>query len=254
MIKLFGFGANFGVADPSPFVLKTDLLLRVAGIEFESVAHMSNLGKAPKGKLPFIEDDGEVIGDSFFIRQHLQDKYAVDLDAHLNAEQRACAHLVSKALDEDLYWCLVYSRWIREDTWPLLKQAFFGGLPFPIKQIIAGVSRRGVRGVLHKQGLARHSDAEIQQLFSASIDSLADLLGDKPYFLGEQISSLDITAFALLANLILVEIDNPFTLIARRHENLLRYCQRIQGQYYGEATEATEAKEAKEATMNEATT
>jgi len=239
MIKLYGFGANFGVADPSPFVLKTDLYLRVAGIEFESVAHMSNLGKAPKGKLPFIEDDGELIADSFFIRRHLQNKYAVDLDQHLSAEQRASAYLLSKALDEDLYWCLVYSRWIREDTWPLSKQAFFGDLPFPLKQIISGVSRRGVRVALNKQGLGRHSDAEIQQLCRQSIDSLALLLGDQTYFFGEQISSLDITAFALLANLILSEIDNPFTRIARSHENLLHYCQRIQNQYYGEPMEAT---------------
>lgn len=242
MIKLYGFGESFGVADPSPFVLKTDLYLRATGIEFESVAHMSNLGKAPKGKLPFIEDDGEVIGDSMFIRQHLQNKYSVDLDQHLSPEQRASAHLISKALDEDLYWYLVYSRWIREDTWPLIREAFFGGLPFPIKQLISGFSRRGVRGVLKRQGLGRHSDEEIQQLFGQSIDSLAQLLGDKPYFLGEQFSSLDVTAFALLANLTLAEIDNPFNRIAHRHENLLNYCQRIQSQYYGETVQAPVAE------------
>jgi len=238
MIKLYGFGANFGVADPSPFVLKTDLYLRVAGIDFESVTSMSNLSKAPKGKLPFIEDDGQLISDSFFIRRHLKEKYGVDFDDHLSAEQRASAYLVSKALDEDLYWCLVYSRWIREDTWPLSKQAFFGALPFPLKQIIAAVSRRGVRSALNKQGLGRHSDEEIQQLYTQSIDSLAQLLGDKSYFFGAQMSSLDITAFAILANLILSEIDNPFARIARSHENLRHFCQRIQEKYYDVSAEA----------------
>lgn len=32
MIKLHSFGANFGVVDPSPFVVKVDLFLRVTNL------------------------------------------------------------------------------------------------------------------------------------------------------------------------------------------------------------------------------
>ncbi len=77
MIKLFCFGPHFGVADPSPFVLKVATYMKMAGIEFESHADIRNLQRAPKGKLPYIEDDGELVADSFFIIKHLEKNMAL---------------------------------------------------------------------------------------------------------------------------------------------------------------------------------
>ena len=232
MIKLYGFGANFGAADPSPFVLKVDLYMRMAGIEFETIADMSNLRKAPKGKLPFIDDEGLRLGDSFFIIDHLKTKYAVELDQHLSDEQQAVAHLVSKSLDEGLYWSLVYSRWICDDTWPTIRQAFFGKLPFPLKQLVPPLARRGVVSALKKQGLGNHSVDEIQKIMNRSLQSLSAMLGHKAYFFGDKPSSFDASAFAFLTNFILIEIDNPFNEIARGYPNLVSYCQRINSEFY----------------------
>jgi len=67
MIKLFSFGPAFGLPDPSPFVTKINLYLKLSEIDFETVADVDNLRKAPKSKFPFINDDGEVIADSVFI-------------------------------------------------------------------------------------------------------------------------------------------------------------------------------------------
>jgi len=234
MIKLYSFCANFGVTDPSPFVLKIDAYLRMSGIEYETVSDLSNLRKAPKGKLPFIEDGGELIADSFFIAEHLKEKYGDKLDQWLSDEQKSTAHLVTKALDEDLYWCLVYSRWMREDTWPMIREAFFGAMPFPLKQIVPVIARSGVRSALKKQGLGRHSDDEIKQILKRSLNSLAVMLGDKAYFLGDKPCSLDATTFAFLAEFILVKIDNSFNEVARRHENLVQYCKRMQAEFYAE--------------------
>ncbi|NRA22809.1 MAG: glutathione S-transferase N-terminal domain-containing protein, partial [Oceanospirillaceae bacterium] len=114
MIKLYSFGPHFGVADPSPFVLKVDAYLRMAGIEFENISDPNNLSRAPKGKLPFIDDQGELIADSQFIFTHFQDTPQTDLDLHLNEQQKAIAYLTAKSLDENLYFVLVYSRWLRD--------------------------------------------------------------------------------------------------------------------------------------------
>lgn len=56
MIKLYGFGKRFGVVDGSPFVVKVDLYMRMASIEFEVESDFNAIKKSPKGKLPFIED------------------------------------------------------------------------------------------------------------------------------------------------------------------------------------------------------
>lgn len=74
------FGSNFGVADASHFVLKVDAYMRMAGIQFKNIASLENLRKAPKGKLPFINDNGEIIADSQAIIAHFKQKPEQDLD------------------------------------------------------------------------------------------------------------------------------------------------------------------------------
>ena len=81
MITLYKFGPAFGLPDPSPFVTKADMLLKLAGLDFQ----VNNEGykNAPKGKLPYIDDDGELVADSSFIRWHIEKKYGFDFDAGL---------------------------------------------------------------------------------------------------------------------------------------------------------------------------
>ncbi len=232
MIKLFSFGEKFGVADPSPFVLKVDAYLRMAGIEFESIARASNLGKSPKGKLPYIEDNGNIIADSQFIFDYLKQQYGNSLDGKLTDKQQAQAYLLTKSLDENLYFALVYSRWLRDDTWPLLKQAFFGKLPIPLRYIVPGIVRKGVAKSIKGQGLGRHSNEEITQVCKNSFEALTELLGEQKYFFGENPSSFDAAAFALLAQFILVDYANPVNELARTFKPLIDYCDRIQTEFY----------------------
>ncbi len=232
MIKLFSFGKNFGIVDPSPFVLKVDAYMKMADIPFERIVKPNNLNKAPKGKLPFIDDNGTIVADSQAIIAHLKKNPKQDIDKALTDEQKAINYLVTKSLDENLYFILVYSRWLRDDTWPKVKQAFFGKLPFPLKQIIPAMIRRQVSKGLKGQGLARHSNEEIQQILRASLQALTDLLGDKNYFFGDRVSSLDATAYGFLAGFILVELDNPYNQIAREYKSLVSYCERVNGEFY----------------------
>ena len=116
MVTLFSFGPNLGMPDPSPFVLKVDAYLRMTGIEFKHLSRMSNLRKSPKGKLPFIEHQGKVVADSQFIFEYLKREFGDTLDEQLTDEQKAIAYLVTKSLDENLYFALVYSRWAFDDT------------------------------------------------------------------------------------------------------------------------------------------
>jgi len=89
MITLYAFGPMWGLPDPSPFVMKTGVQLKLAGLPF--VTERGGPATAPKGKLLFILDDGELVADSTFIRDHLERKYGLDLDADLTAVQRAQA-------------------------------------------------------------------------------------------------------------------------------------------------------------------
>ena len=66
MIKVHQFAPAFGLPNASPFCMKLETYLRMAGLPFELV-NDGNVIRAPKGKLPYIEDDGRVVADTNFI-------------------------------------------------------------------------------------------------------------------------------------------------------------------------------------------
>lgn len=236
MITLYGFGKRIGVEDASPFVVKVDAFLRMTKLEYQNVNDVNNLKKSPKGKLPFITDDQSnelvTVADSESIIAHLTNTYEIELDEFLTDKQKAQAHLITKSLDENLYWCLVYSRWVLENTWPRIKQTFFGEMPFPLKSFIPKLIRKSVMKNLHAQGIGRHSTDEILAIANKSFSALSVLLADQDYIFGSQACSLDAVIYSHLCEFISVDFDNQFNNQAKEYENLVKYCQRFEQRYY----------------------
>src|SRR5207245_363683 len=140
--------------------------------------------KAPKGKIPYIDDGGELLGDSTFIRWHLEKKYGIDFDQGLTAEQRAIAWAFEKMAEDNLYWVSVHSRWMDAANFNRGPRVFFKAAPAVIRPLVVAMIRRRVRQSLHGQGMGRHSPDEIAALGVRSIEAIATYLGDKPFFMG----------------------------------------------------------------------
>lgn len=231
MIRLYQFPPALGLPNASPFCLKLETWLRMAGIAYENV-YTPNPRKGPKGKLPAIDDGGELIGDSGLIIDHLSRTRGVTLDDGLSAQDKAIALAWRRHFEEHLYWTVVYARWIDPAGWPATRSAFFKGLPWPIRAILPILARRGIRAQLHGQGVGRHAPEEIYRMGQDDVDALAAFLADKPYFMGNQPCSQDAVAYGFLANLVLVKLDNPIRQRALSHPNLLAYCERMKAQYW----------------------
>lgn len=232
MITLHAFGPALGIVDPSPFVLKIDAFMRMADIEFESIGKMQNLQQSPKGKLPFITDDQQLVGDSFFILKHLKENHEIALDDHLTQEQLAQTHFISKTIEEHLYWCVVYFRWIYPKNWSVVKKIFFGEMPFPLNKVVPIIAQKGVKKALHGHGLGRHSEQEILLIAQNHFDALSTFIADKKYCFGDKPSTLDATVYAFLAEILLVTIDSPLSELAKKYTNLVDYCNRFKAEYY----------------------
>lgn len=234
MITLYQFDPAFGLPNASAFCMKVENYLRMTGHEY-SAPRGASLMKAPKGKMPYIDDDGRIVADSGFIIEHLKAKYGDPLDANLTPQQRAFALAFRRLMEENLYWALVYSRWFEPEGWALTRAAFFGGLPAPLRVIVPMVARRGMRKEIWGHGLGRHSREEIYAIGCADITALADLLADKPYFLGDTPTSLDATAYAFLANLLWAPLDTPLKAHVQEYPQLEAYCKRMKARYYPDA-------------------
>ncbi len=235
MITLYTFGPAFGLPDPSPFVMKTEVLLKMAGLPYRTEASMAAFRKAPKGKLPYIDDDGTVIADSTFIRWHIERKYGVDFDAGYGARDRATAWAIEKMLEEHLYWTVVFERWLIEENFNRGPRRFFDKAPAPVRPLIAAFAVRGVRRALHGQGIGRHTPDEIATLGIRSCEALAEILGDRPYLLGDTPCGADATVFAFIAGVLCPIFDSKIRETAEKRANLVAYRDRLMARYYGDA-------------------
>lgn len=233
MITLYQFTPTWGIPNLGHFNVKLETYLRMAGIDYQVEATMPLQG--PKGKLPFIVDDGQKLTDSRFIIEYLKNKYGDPLDNGLNSEQRAIMTAMQRLLEEHLYWVSMYTRWQYTDkNWQTNKQAIFGGMPFIIRDIVAQVYKWIIRKQIYGHGTGRHSAEEVFHLGQIDLDALSTFLADKPYFMGDKTSSLDASAFGILINTIYCPIESPVKEYGKDKQNLIAYCQRMMTEFYPE--------------------
>lgn len=230
MITLYSFGSFFGLPDASPFVLKAMTLLKLAGLRY--VEDHGGYSRAPKGKLPFIDDDGTIIADSTFIRFHIERKYGVDFDQGLSEEQRAGSWAIEKMLEEHLYWALVHARWIDDANFTGSAAQFFAAIPVLLRPLVKSIVRRKIASTLKAQGMGRHSRDEIAELGGRDIAALAILLGDKHFLFGDAPCGADATAFAFVAASLSPEIASPLRTATLAKANLVAYRDRMLSAYF----------------------
>jgi glutathione S-transferase len=230
MITLHTFGPAFGLPDPSPFVMKAELLLKLSGLAYETAA--TGLRGAPKGKLPYLRDGDRVVADSTFIRLYLEERYGIDLDRGLSDAERGVAWAVDKMCEDHLYWLMIEQRWMDDENFARGPANFFRVAPAPIRPLIKSLVRRRLRRTLHSQGLGRHSAEERTRLAERLFTSLASILGDKPYLLGTAPCSADTSVFAFVAGTLSPLFAGTPRPSAEAHPNLVAYARRLMKEYH----------------------
>jgi glutathione S-transferase len=227
MIKLYQFPAFWGLPNVSPFCMKLEMYLRLANIPYEIVV-TPRPSQGPKGKLPYIEDKGTIIGDSGLIIDYLKANYGDPLDAHLTPEQKGIALAIQRLLEEHFFWVVVYNRWIDPAGWGICKPVFFRKMPALLKWFVPSLIHKYMIKKLRTQGLGSHTHDEIYAMGKADIAAISALFGDKPFMLGDQVSSIDATVYASIATVLIPPLESPLKASAKSFSNLITYCERMQ--------------------------
>jgi len=234
MITLYGFGPAFGLPDASPYVMKTEVQLKMAGLGYLKVA--GDLEKAPKGKLPYLDDGGRVVADSTFIRLHLEATYGLDFDEGLSRADRAQAWATERMIEDHLGWTLGYCRWLIPHNFANGPAHFFDDVPEPARDQVHAEVLDEVRHAMTAHGVARHSLDEITTLADRSLASLSALLGDRVFVMGERPTSVDATAFSFLASLYCEAFPSPVRDAACAYPNLAVYGERMMRMFFPQYT------------------
>ncbi|ARB92348.1 glutathione S-transferase family protein [Legionella longbeachae] len=206
MIILYSYPELFGVPDNNPFGLKVDTFLRLTKIDYQH-EHIINTQNAPRKQLPYIEDSGTIIADSNVILNYLSQKY-INLDVNLTEKQKNTHFLISRMLDNHLYWVMSYSRWQDEQFWPLFKTAFLTQLTELSESTLEAVRKLNIEKY-YFQGIGRYSKEEIYQAGIDDLQSIIFLLESNPYLFGDKIHSLDACCYGFLANILYFNIETP---------------------------------------------
>jgi glutathione S-transferase len=232
MITLYGFGAGFGLPEISPFVTKSEVQLKMAGLAYRKQRAMPPA--SPKGQLPYIEDDGRNIADSTFIRAHIEGKYGFDFDAGLSQTNRAQAWAFERMIEHHVYWAMVGARWVDPDNFARGPAHFFDGAPEDRREKLREDAQFRVAENYLLSGLGRHAPDDDVELAIRSIFALSVQLGDKPYLMGDKPCGMDATAFGALSGILTPFFESKLRAKAEQYENLAAYVDRMMGQYFPE--------------------
>lgn len=232
MITLYGTGEGFGLPEMSPYVTKTEVQLKMAGLGY--VKTRAAPQESPKGQVPFIEHEGEQIADSTFIRLHLEDAFGLDFDEGLDAGQRAQAWMVERMLENHLCWIVAYFRWMVPENFAKGPSHFFDDVPGPLREAISAEVLREVEQGMRANGVGRHTEPEIVAVALKSLSSLSQILGDRPFLMGVRPCGADATAFGVLAALYTPFFPCQLRTAALRFGNLTAYCDRLMALFYPE--------------------
>lgn len=190
---------------------------------------------APKGKIPFIDYQGKLVGDALLIIEMLKQTEGIDLDASLTATERAISLAFRRMLKENTVWGVAYIRYDKQN-WQhfraLVARALFPKTPPEVSEPLAEEFRKTVLQQMHAHGIGRHSQSEIAQIICGDFQALSDFLADKPFFMGDQPTTLDATAYAYIGNFIKPPYSSPIVDYLLQRANLCQHYERMNQQFF----------------------
>ena len=221
MITLYSYPELFGVADNNPYGLKTFAFLKLCKLAFRH-EHIFDAKSAPRGQLPYIDDDGEHIGDSDAIIAHLIRKYHLTIDKALTGSQRITGHLIRRMLD-DLYWVMSYSRWRDPRFWPLFRDEILRTHPSVTEAGMEQARQYNFERYRY-QGIGRYESDAVFERGLSDLRVLADLTPERGFFFGAEPSSIDAGIYGFVANIYFYKIDTPLKEFVASRPNLVQHC------------------------------
>ncbi|XP_056018612.1 failed axon connections homolog isoform X2 [Ostrea edulis] len=175
----------------TPFAVKLETFLRMTKVPSMNVFD-SRRNRSSKGKMTWIEYNGEEIADSEICIEFIKNKFNVDLNKEFTPEEIASGFMIQKMVEEHLYWTMALNRWVYERG---LRIHSITPLPFYMRFLIC----RHISKQAQAQGVGRHSEEEVQNFMIHDLENLSVYMGSKKFLLGDKPSQADCAVFGMLS-------------------------------------------------------
>jgi glutathione S-transferase len=236
MITLYGTGPMFGLPHASPFVIKAEILLKLSKLPYQTAR--ADLRKAPKGKMPCIEENGAVIPDSTFIRFHLEERHGIDFSGGYGVHDRGVAWALEKMMEDHVYWLNVNDRWLNDENF--YKGPFISLMlpPALIRPLIVRMVRKKVFRNNLAHGIGRHSAEERLALGKRTVDAASNILGTNKYILGNMVCGADATVYGFFPSPACPLFASQIREYAETKNNIMNYLARMSAEFFPELSHA----------------
>jgi glutathione S-transferase len=225
-LKVFTFSPAWGLRSSGPFALKLLKWLELAGIPFTLVNEdLSN--KGPKGKNPWIELDGERVGDTEIIIDLLSRRSGFDIDAGLMPDQRALSHAVRRMVEEHFHMVLEWELFVHPSGIEGARELSANAVPPPLVGLATSYMTRHFARQLHARGMARHAPEIIAAKARADLDAIEALIGHGPYLVGTHRSMADVAIYGLLMPMARWPMKTPTAGAIKSRPRLMAYLERM---------------------------
>ncbi|XP_067667471.1 failed axon connections homolog [Haliotis asinina] len=212
------------VPSMTPFAVKLETYLRMARIPYQNV-HKGQMSS--KGKVTWIEYNGQAVADSTLCIEFLNKKMGVDLNRNLSPADRGVAQAMQVMVEEHMYWCRVLLRWVYDNDKSLLMKTYKLGT-FRVWSI-----RRKHKNATWSQGLGRHTEEEVTEMFKKDLQSLSDFIGTKKFLMGDEPCETDCAVFGQLAQVYWHFMGTGHENILKdKYPNLAAYCERMKETFW----------------------
>jgi glutathione S-transferase len=153
----------------------------------------------PAGKLPCLEHDGRMVGDSTDIAYYLEEKFPEPPLLPKDPQLRGLCHMLEDWADESLYFYEMRLRF----TLPHNARRWIPELtkhdPGWMKTAARYFMPRMMRGTLSRQGVGRKPLERVLCDLERHVGAIGDWLGGREWLVGDALSLADLSVFAQLA-------------------------------------------------------
>lgn len=224
-MKLHLFQKTKNCVDLNPYGMKVDTFMKLNKLSYAVVYDLSS-ENAPRHELPFIEDGNNIIDDSSRILEYLSKKFSITMDDDLDPAEQALSLCVKRLLEDHTYPIILYSRMIDPKCSVTFKSYLKKDSATYNEEILNKAMPKIIKK-LHYCGLGNLSKDEVYALGIENLKTVSQLLGDKTYFLGDKLHTIDTVIYAFLENIQQVPLKSALNDYLEQDKRLTAYCSRI---------------------------
>jgi len=197
MLTLVTYPPAFDQPSASPFCVKAMYLLNLSGLAWQR-QDTPDPRNWPKGKLPALWVEDEIIGDSDNIRTWLEQN-GTEFDPSLSDLDKATSRAFIRMAEEHMYFHILLDRWGNDAVWPVIRDTFFTGIPSVVRNFVTHRIRRSVLNGMNSQGLGRLTEQERMERVEPDLQAISHRLWQGPFLFGAKPTAADASVAPMLA-------------------------------------------------------